>query len=83
MGPWLKVSSDRLEDLRIEPVTPGLQGDWFIHSSSTKIIRIHQECEGRIEKSVLRITDWHHEACLVMTIADHEGWIFSFSSSQK
>ena len=26
-------------------------------------IRIHHEFEGGIEKSVPRITDWHHEAC--------------------
>ena len=41
-----------------------------------KIIRIYHECEGRIEKSALRIADWHHEACRVMTNGDHEGWIF-------
>ena len=40
------------------------------------IISIHYECEGGIEKSVPRITDWHHEACRVMTIGDCEGWIF-------
>ena len=38
--------------------------------------RIHHECEGGIEKSVPRITDWHHEACQVMTNGDHEGRIF-------
>ena len=27
-----------------------------------KNINIHHECEGGIEKSVPRITDWHHEA---------------------
>ena len=32
--------------------------------------------EGRIEKSVPRITDWHHEACQVMTNGDREGQIF-------
>ena len=40
------------------------------------IIRIHHECEGGIEKSVPRITDWHHEACRLMTNGDHEGRIF-------
>ena len=30
-GPWLKVSSDRLVKEGIEPVTPGLQGQRFIH----------------------------------------------------
>ena len=34
------------------------------------------ECEGRIEKSVPRIANWHHEACLVMTNGDPEGRIF-------
>ena len=39
------------------------------------IIRIYHECEGRIEKSVPRITDWHHMACQVMTNGDREGRI--------
>ena len=39
-------------------------------------IRIHHECEGRIEKSVTRIAVWHHEACRVMTNGDREGRIF-------
>ena len=39
-------------------------------------IRIYHECEGRIEKSVRRITIWHHEACRVMTKGDPEGRIF-------
>ena len=29
-----------------------------------------------IEKSVPRITDWHHEACRVMTNGDRDGRIF-------
>ena len=41
-----------------------------------EIIRIHHECEGGIEKSVPRITIWHHEACRVMTNGDPEGRIF-------
>ena len=39
-------------------------------------IRIHHESEIRIEKSVTRITDWHHDACLVITNGDIEGHIF-------
>ena len=39
-------------------------------------IRIYHECEGRIEKSVLRIAVWHHKACRVMTNGDPEGQIF-------
>ena len=42
----------------------------------TSNIRIYHEYEGRIEKSVPRITDWHHEACGVMTNGDHKGQIF-------
>ena len=40
------------------------------------IIRIYHECEGKIEKFVLRIAVWHHEACQVMTNGDPEGQIF-------
>ena len=36
-------------------------------------IRIHHECEGRIEKSVPSITNWHHKAYRVMTNGDREG----------
>ena len=36
-------------------------------------IRIHHENEDGIEKYVLRITDWHHKACRVMTNGDREG----------
>ena len=31
MGPGLEVSSDRLKKPGIEPPTPGLQDEWFIH----------------------------------------------------
>ena len=31
---------------------------------------------GRKEKSVQRITDWHHEACRVMINGDPEGRVF-------
>ena len=36
-------------------------------------IRIHHECKGGIEKTFPRVTFWHHEAYLVMTIGEHEG----------
>ena len=36
-------------------------------------IRIYHECDGGIEKSVLRITNWHHKACRVMTIGSSKG----------
>ena len=44
-----------------------------------KIIRIYQECEGRIEKSVSRIAVWHHEACQVMRNGDVPRDIFFLS----
>ena len=39
-------------------------------------IRIYYECEGGIENSFPKITDWHHEACEVMTIGYREGRLF-------
>ena len=39
-------------------------------------IRIYHDCEGGIEKSFPRITDWHHEACRVKTVGGREGRIF-------
>ena len=48
----------------------------FPHLEILENIRIYHECEGRIEKSVPRITVWHHEACQVMTNGDPEGRIF-------
>ena len=47
-----------------------------LHTKSMDIIRIHYDCEGRIEKSVIRIAVWHHEACRVMKNGDPEGQIF-------
>ena len=44
--------------------------------SMGRIIRIYDECEGYIEKSVPRIAVWHHEACRVMTNGDFKGHIF-------
>ena len=45
-------------------------------SPLAKLYKNYHECEGGIEKSVPRITDWHHEACRMMTNGDHEGRIF-------
>ena len=39
-------------------------------------IKESHECEVGIGKSVLRITDWHQEACRVMTKGNPEGQIF-------
>ena len=46
------------------------------HATSYDNIRIYHECEGRIEKSVPRITIWHHEACRVMKNDDPYWRIF-------
>ena len=40
---------------------------------SSASIKIHHECEGGIEKSVPSFTDWHHDACRVMTDSDPDG----------
>ena len=47
------------------------------------IIRIYQECDGGIERSMPRITVWHHEACQVVIIGYPSGRFFSFPSSHK
>ena len=46
-------------------------------------IRIYHSYEGRIEKSVLRIAIWHHEACRVMTNGDPEVVDFSILLSHE
>ena len=43
----------------------------FLH-----ILRISNECEDAIEKSVQRIAVWHHGACRLMTNDDRDGRIF-------
>ena len=48
----------------------------ILNDAQPEKIRIYHECEGKIEKSVLRIALWHHEACRVMTNGDPEGHIF-------
>ena len=46
------------------------------HGFGKRNIRIYHECVGRIEKSIPRITVWHHKACQVMTNGDPGGRIF-------
>ena len=58
------------------------EGRIFLSNPHTNNIKIHHECESGIEKSVPRITVWHHEACRVMTNYDPEGQIF-MSHPQK
>ena len=52
------------------------QSHSLLIASILYIIRIYHQCEGKIEKSVLRIAVWHHEACRVMTNGNPEGQIF-------
>ena len=40
------------------------------------LARDNKKCEDGIEKSVPRITDWHHDACQVTTISDQEERFF-------
>ena len=58
------------------PRTIILQGLPLTAMTAAENIRIYYEYEGKIEKSVQRITVWHHEACRVMTNGDLEGQIF-------
>ena len=46
-----------------------LYSDGFSLTDKCNNIRSYHECEGRIEKSVPRITIWIHKACRVMTNA--------------
>ena len=49
---------------KTDTVLTGFVNTQFIHVP-TVYIRIHYSCEGGIEKSVPRITDWHHAKCRV------------------
>ena len=53
-----------------------ITGKMLVSSWFNKKIRIYHKCEGKIEKSVLRIAIWHHEACQVMTKVDPERLFF-------
>ena len=55
-----------------------IQRNFFQESIASQIIRIHHECEGRIEKSAPRITVWHPWLALYPTLT---GIIDSFSCS--
>ena len=48
-----------------------------------KNIIIHHDCEGGIEKSVPRITDWHHEARPIDDKRCSRGTDFLFASSHE
>ena len=50
---------------------------FIIYDHLTNIVRIYHVCELWRDKSVLRITVWHHEACRVMTNGAPEGQIFA------
>ena len=55
---------------------PNPRDGFFYPALARMIIKINHECEGWIEKSVPRITVWHHKACRVMTNSDPERRIF-------
>ena len=76
---WEKSHDHRLTNQEVSSLEEDKEYDSdeeYILGNSMGIIRIYHECEDGIEKSVPRITDWHHESCRVMTIGDHEGQIF-------
>ena len=78
---WIKVRLDVLSGLIwVQTIFNGYQQKTLtgkeIQRKGYYHIRIHYECEGRIEKYVPRIAVWHHEACRVMTNGDSEGRIF-------
>ena len=54
-----------------------------LHASVCENKRIYLKCEGRIEKSVPRITVWHHEAWRVMPNGDPKRWIFQYYPHTK
>ena len=53
-------------------------GTCITSKAPTIIISIHHKCEDVIEKSVLRITDWPHKACRMMTNGDPDGQIIIY-----
>ena len=52
------------------------QDGFFCPTLTLMIDSYNPECEGVIEKFVLRIAVWHHEACRLMKNGDHEERIF-------
>ena len=55
---------------RIRGVNFKINSQWWARK------RIHYWCKGGVEKSVLRITVWHHEASLVMPEGDPQDGFF-------
>ena len=57
---------------------PYLKSHMKVHTGKKNLnnTRIYHECKSRIEKSVMRIAIWHHEACQVMTNGAPQGRIF-------
>ena len=53
MGPGLEVSSDRLEKPGIEPATPGLQDEWFIHYTTAAPRQYFYQVNTQIGRSAV------------------------------
>ena len=49
---------------------------FMMNSRITFFNTLYHECDGEIEKSVPKITVWHHKACRVTTNGDLEGQFF-------
>ena len=63
------------ERLRLGVCRQSMQQDKFYDNRDVLvlIIRIHHQCEARIEICVHESTVWHHQVEGVMTIGDHRG----------
>ena len=69
---YMKFCEDILKGLQVREQTQFCDRQ----TPQGKPMRIYHECEGRIEKSVLRMTDWHLKASRLMTKGDREWHIF-------
>ena len=65
-GPRLKVSSDRLVKLGIEPATPGLQGKRFIHYTTAAPIW----CLVMVKRLFLAVP-WGCLRFVIVVLTDH------------
>ena len=70
------ISKECTKVIRVSKiVVTGFLNQW-IDKICIKIIRIHHESEGELEKSVPVIFVWHHKSCRVMTTVIPRGGFF-------